>query len=91
MQRLLTSLRVILQLCIKEIFALASDGILVAFIIYAFTFAIYVQATGTSIEVRHASIGIVDEDQSAFSRHLQDSFLPPRFKPAASISASDVD
>src|SRR5512135_769096 len=53
---------------------------MVLFVIYAFTMAIYVQATGTSSEVNNASIAFVDEDGSALSKEVFNSFYPPRFK-----------
>ena len=50
------------------------------FVVYAFTLAIYIQATGTSSEVNNASIAFVDEDGSALSKELFNAFYPPRFK-----------
>jgi ABC-2 type transport system permease protein len=49
-------------------------------VVYAFTLAIYVQATGTSSEVNNASIAFVDEDGSALAKELVNAFYPPRFK-----------
>jgi ABC-2 type transport system permease protein len=49
-------------------------------VVYAFTLAIYMQATGTSSEVNNASIAFVDEDGSALSKELFNAFYPPRFK-----------
>ncbi len=57
-----------------------SDMVMVLFVVYAFTLAIYVQATGTSSEVNNASIAFVDEDGSALSKELFNAFYPPRFK-----------
>src|SRR5262245_65105027 len=57
-----------------------SDVVMVVFVVYAFTLAIYVQATGTSSEVNNASIAFVDEDGSALSKELFNAFYPPRFK-----------
>jgi ABC-2 type transport system permease protein len=56
------------------------DVVMVVFVVYAFTLAIYIQATGTSSEVNNASIGFVDEDHSALSKELFNAFYPPRFK-----------
>ena len=53
---------------------------MVVFVVYAFTLAIYIQATGTSSEVNNASIAFVDEDGSALSKELFNAFYPPRFK-----------
>ena len=74
------SLLNILWLGIKELRSFLSDTVMVAFVVYAFTLAIYIQATGTSSEVSNASIAFVDEDNSALSKELFNAFYPPRFK-----------
>lgn len=74
------SLLNILWLGLKEIRSLLSDMVMVVFVIYAFTLAIQVQATGTSSEVNNASIAFVDEDRSGLSKELFNAFYPPRFK-----------
>ncbi len=74
------SLLNILWLGLKELRSLMSDLVMVVFVVYAFTLAIYVQATGTSSEVNNASIAFVDEDGSALSKELFNAFYPPRFK-----------
>ena len=75
----------------KELRSLQRDTVLVVFVIYAFTFAIYTQAKGTSSEVHNASIAFVDEDQSALSKRLFESFYPPRFKYPRTIEADEAD
>jgi ABC-2 type transport system permease protein len=82
------SLLNIFWLGIKEIRSLMSDTVMVAFVVYAFTLTIYVQATGTSSEVNNASIAFVDEDESALSKELFNAFYPPRFKFPDLISSS---
>ena len=74
------SLLNIFWLGLKELRSLMSDVVMVVFVVYAFTLAIYVQATGTSSEVNNASIAFVDEDESALSKELFNAFYPPRFK-----------
>ncbi len=56
----MSSLLNILWLGLKEIRSLLSDVVMVLFVIYAFTLAIYIQATGTSREVNNASLAFVD-------------------------------
>lgn len=80
----------IFWLGIKEIRSLMSDVVMVVFVIYAFTFAIYVQATGTTAEVNNASIAFVDEDHSALSKELFEAFYPPRFKTPLTITAGEI-
>jgi ABC-2 type transport system permease protein len=87
----MTSLLNILWLGIKEIKSLVSDKVMLVFVIYAFTMAIYVQATGTSNEVNNASIAFVDEDGSALSKELFNAFYPPRFQVPQKINASEVE
>jgi ABC-2 type transport system permease protein len=84
------SLLNILWLGFKEIRSLLSDVVMVAFVIYAFTLAIHVQATGTSSEVNNASIAFVDEDGSALSKELFNAFYPPRFKFPDLVGAADA-
>lgn len=74
------SLLNILWLGLKEIRSLMSDVVMVVFVVYAFTLAIHIQATGTSSEVNNASIAFVDEDRSPLSKELFNAFYPPRFK-----------
>jgi ABC-2 type transport system permease protein len=87
----MTSLLNIFWLGLKEIRSLLSDLVMVLFVIYAFTLAIYVQATGTSSEVNNASIAFVDEDESALSKELFNAFYPPRFQVPETITAGQVD
>jgi ABC-2 type transport system permease protein len=84
-----SSLSNILWLGLKELRSLLSDAVMVVFVIYAFTLAIYVQATGTSSEVNNASIAFVDEDRSALSKELANAFFPPRFKVPVLLDADE--
>jgi ABC-2 type transport system permease protein len=85
------SLLNILWLGIKEIRSLLSDKVLLAFVIYAFTWTIYSQATGTTNEVNNASIAFADEDGSPLSKELVNAFYPPRFQRPKEISTDDVE
>jgi ABC-2 type transport system permease protein len=75
----------------KELRSLQRDVMMVAFVVYAFTLAIYTQAKGTSSEVNNASIAFVDEDHSALSQQLVNAFYPPRFKTPEMIAGRDAD
>ena len=85
-----TTLLNIFWLGLKEIRSLLSDTVMVIFVIYAFTLAIQVQATGTSSEVNNASIAFVDEDQSALSKELFNAFYPPRFQHPHYLAADEM-
>jgi ABC-2 type transport system permease protein len=84
------SLANIFWLGLKELRSLMSDLVMVAFVVYAFTLAIYIQATGTSSEVNNASIAFVDEDGSALSKELFNAFYPPSFKLPALVDVADA-
>ncbi len=81
----------IFWLGLKEMRSLMSDMVMVLFVVYAFTLAIYVQATGTSSEVNNASIAFVDEDESALSKELFNAFYPPRFQFPEIITPAEVE
>ena len=80
----------IFWLGIKELRSLASDPVLVIFILYAFSAAIISQARGVKSEVNNASLAFVDEDQSQLSKELIAGFYPPRFRIPAVIPAADA-
>ena len=85
------SLLNIFWLGLKELRSLSSDVVMILFVVYAFTGAIYIAATGTSSEVNNASIAFADEDGSALSKELFNAFYPPRFQRPQSIIATDVE
>jgi ABC-2 type transport system permease protein len=87
----MTSLLNILWLGLKELRSLLGDKVMVLFVIYAFTWTIYSQATGTSNEVNNASIAFADEDGSALSKELFNAFYPPRFQFPLEISTREVE
>jgi len=85
------SLRNILWLGLKEIRSLVSDSTMMLFVVYAFTLAIYSQATGTSNDVNNASIAFADEDRSQLSKELFNGFFPPRFQYPQAIPVAEVE
>jgi ABC-2 type transport system permease protein len=85
------SLEDIFRLGLKELRSLRHDTVLLALVLYAFTYAIYSAATGTSSELRHTAIAVVDEDRSPLSGRLADSFLKPYFREPREIPASAID
>ncbi len=87
----MNSLINIYWLGIKELRSLGSDLVMIFFVAYAFTGTIYIQATGTSSEVNNASIAFVDDDHSALSQELMNSFYPPRFQEPVQIVASQAE
>jgi ABC-2 type transport system permease protein len=81
----------IFWLGLKELRSLSNDFVMILFVIYAFTGAIYIAATGTSSEVNNASIAFSDEDGSTLSKELFNAFYPPRFQRPHSILPSEVE
>lgn len=81
----------IYRLGIKELYSLKRDIVLMILIVWAFSFAIYNAATGFSHDLNHASIAISDQDGSALSLRIRDSFLPPFFQNPVQIEERDLD
>src|SRR5215813_4442847 len=80
----------ILWLGLKEMRSLASDPVLVLFILYAFSLSIITQARGVKSEVNNASLAFIDEDESQLSKELIASFFPPQFQRPQLIAARDA-
>lgn len=81
----------IFRLGIKELISLRYDAVLILFMLYAFTLAIYMPASGAVIGVNNASVAIVDQDQSSFSRNLAEVLLLPEFKKPVYIEYDQID
>jgi ABC-2 type transport system permease protein len=74
----------------KELRSLFKDYVLLALIVYAFSFLVVLQARSNSQELYNASIAVVDEDHSRLSRRIAGAFLPPLFQPAKYVDERDV-
>lgn len=75
----------------KEFRSLQRDIALVLLIAWAFSIGVYSAATSMPESLAHASIGVVDEDQSPLSERLINAFQPPYFSPPARIDLSQLD
>lgn len=75
----------------KELRSLQRDSVVVVLLFFAFTFSVYSRATGTSAEVHHASVALVDEDRSTLSRQIANAFYLPYFQELQMISADEID
>lgn len=75
----------------KELRAFSHDHVLVALVIWAFSFSIVNVARSGVQDLHNASIGIIDEDQSALSHRISGAFLPPYFNPPRPIAERDID
>lgn len=81
----------VFRLGIKELYSLRRDAVLIALIIWAFSFSIYTVATGMAHDIHNGSIAIVDEDRSQLSGRIRQAFLPPQFREPQLISFSEID
>jgi ABC-2 type transport system permease protein len=66
------------------------DYVLFGLVIYAFSFAVTLQARSNSQELHNASIAIVDEDNSELSHRIAHAFMPPLFQLPQLIAERDV-
>jgi ABC-2 type transport system permease protein len=85
------SLQNIYRLGVKELFSLGRDAVLMFLIVYAFTYGIVGPAKGVTMDIKDASIAVVDEDHSLISARIRDGLLPPFFLKAVEISAGAID
>ncbi|POR47119.1 ABC transporter permease [Bosea psychrotolerans] len=81
----------IVHLGLKELASVWRDRGMMVFIIWAFTGAIYLVASGASTEMRNASVGFVDGDQSQLSNRIRDAVRPPDFAPPVSLDRAEID
>ncbi|HEX5357673.1 MAG TPA: ABC transporter permease [Aquabacterium sp.] len=91
MQRLQTSLANIFNLGVKELRSLWRDRLLLLFVIWAFSGALYTAAKGAPDRLHRAPMAVVDEDQSSLSQRVINAFYPPTFMKPSLISLSDMD
>ena len=84
-------LRRIFWLGLKETVSFRRDKVMLALLIYSFSLAILIEATGGSTSVNNASIGFVDEDGTALSQTLADAFFPPEFQRVDYLDAEEID
>ncbi|UFZ02309.1 ABC transporter permease [Bradyrhizobium ontarionense] len=87
---MLRSLSTIFWLGTKELRSLFGDLVLIGLVIYSFTVAVISQAQSNSQELHHASLAVVDEDQSELSRRIISAFMLPYFQAPVDIGESQV-
>ncbi len=83
--------RNIFHLCRKEWQALLHDTVLLVLIVFSFSFSINQQAKGSTMEMRNATVGVVDEDRSPLSRRMTDALMVPYFSKVEPLSHQEVD
>lgn len=86
----LPRLRTVFHLGLKELRALRHDLAMLVLIVYGFTAMIYIPARNGMLELRNATIAVVDEDRSQLSARVTDALRPPFFKPPVSLEDREV-
>jgi ABC-2 type transport system permease protein len=81
----------IYKLTLKELLTLYRDKMMFFFIIYSFSFAIYLAAGAASMELRNVPIAFVDEDRSILSQRVIDAFYKPRFMTPERVTYDQID
>lgn len=81
----------VFHLGVKEFRSLGRDPIMLFFIAFAFSFAIYSAATAQPETLHKAPIAIVDEDRSPLSARIMDAFYPPHFLRPVPIGHARMD
>lgn len=81
----------IFHLGIKELRSLYRDPVMFVFIIFAFSFMIYLAAKGVSMELHNAPIAVVDQDRSQLSQRITSAFYGPYFKTPDVIETTEID
>ncbi len=82
----MTWLQRLLTMTLKELKQLSRDPILLVVIAYFFTADIYIAASGIHMDLRQASLAVLDHDHSASSRELIHRFQPPWFELKGELS-----
>ena len=85
------SWHVVLQLAAKELRSLWRDRLLLLFVLWAFSGAIYLAATSMPDRLVRAPIAVVDEDQTVLSQRIISAFYPPDFLTPELISLGAMD
>jgi len=73
----------------KEVQQLLRDGILMGFVLYAFTGDIFVAGSGMKMELSNAKMIVLDADQSPVSRELISRFHGPEFNVIGSANSPE--
>ncbi|MFG1350490.1 ABC transporter permease [Xanthobacter autotrophicus] len=79
------------ELVVKELISLWRDRALLVLVVYSLTLAIVLQANGMKHDLNRATVGVVDEDNSALSNAILDALLPPRFQRPVPLAPQQVD
>lgn len=85
------SWHIVRELAAKELRSLWRDRLLLLFVIWAFSGAVYIAATAMPDRLLRAPMAVVDEDQTVLSQRLISAFYPPDFLTPELISLGAMD
>lgn len=91
MSGLRTSVGHVWHLGVKELRSLWRDRLLLLFVVWAFSGALYTAAKAAPDRLHRAAIAVVDEDRSPLSQRIVGAFYPPTFMPPTVIGLRDMD
>ncbi|HNI37237.1 MAG TPA: ABC transporter permease [Pseudomonadales bacterium] len=80
----------IYHLGIKELWSLRSDVVMCVLIVLSFTVFIVIPTKNAVVDMRNASVAVVDEDNTPLSRALFFSLQEPYFKKPALVSGDEA-
>lgn len=86
----MSALRHVFWLGVQELKSTVRDPVLLLFILYAFTLYVATAGSGLSLDVRNASVAVIDRDRSPVSRALLRSLRPPEFQQPEEVSRRDA-
>ncbi len=84
-------LKHIFVLGIKEFKSFFTDKVFVIFVRWSFTLNIIVQAKAGNMDIKNASIAVVNEDNSTLSRNIIMALREPYFKKPQNITFSEIN
>ena len=90
MERMQTWLANVATLTVKELRSLLSEKGLILVICFMFSIATYSIATGISVEVKNASVGVIDHDNSTLSHRIESAIAPPYFQPPMVVNVREA-
>ncbi|MEP7153825.1 MAG: ABC transporter permease, partial [Nitrospira sp.] len=73
----------------KEMWQLFRDIPLMGFLVYSFTFSVYITGSGMQTQLRNAGLLVHDADHSVSSRELIHRFHPPYFRFDGELTRAD--
>lgn len=84
-------LKHIYTLGIKEVKSFFNDKVFLLFVVWGFTLNIITAANSGNMDIKNASLAIVNEDNSALSRNITTALREPFFKKPVNITFGEIN